>query len=278
MNRVDISKLIISKLKNVTFEFLKNQYEESGPINHIVIDELLPQEIALELNDIFPLESELSLLDGIQEKKYVNVYFSKSQKLIEECIYSFQEPSVIDLIGEITRISDLIGDPELYAGGISSMSEGCFLNPHIDNSHDRNLENYRRLNLLYYVNKDWIPEDSGGDLILYPKGIRKEEIQIPCKFNRLVIMRTDNRSLHGVRKVTTKNNRRKCISNYYFSKNSPSNKNYYHSTSFRGFKKEYVRGTLLRINALSRTVAKKIIYKLSGKSISTNYHKKIDKK
>ena len=185
---------------------------------------------------------------------------------------------MIDLIGEITRISDLIGDPELYAGGISSMSEGCFLNPHIDNSHDRNLEHYRRLNLLYYVNKDWIPEDSGGDLILYPKGIRKEEIQIPCKFNRLVIMRTDNRSLHGVRKVTTKNNRRKCISNYYFSKNSPSNKNYYHSTSFRGFKKEYIKGTFLRINALSRTVTKKIIYKLSGKSISTNYHKKLDKK
>ena len=44
------------------------------------------------------------------------------------------------------------------------MSEGCFLNPHIDNSHDRNLENYRRLNLLYYVNKDWISDDNGGDL------------------------------------------------------------------------------------------------------------------
>ena len=276
MNRVDISKLIISKLKNLNLEFLENEYVRSGPINHIVIDGLLPREIALKLNDIFPPESELNLFNGVQEKKYVNVNFSKSQKLIEECIYSFQEPCVLDLIGKITRISDLIGDPELYAGGISSMSEGCFLNPHIDNSHDRNLENYRRLNLLYYVNKDWISDNSGGELILYPKGIKKEEIKIPCKFNRLVIMRTDNRSLHGVNKVISKNNRRKCVSNYYFSKTSPLNKDYYHSTSFRGFKKEYVKGTFLRINALSRTFAKKIIYKLTGKSISTNYHKKID--
>ena len=278
MNRFDISKLILSKFKNITFEYLKNQYAESGPINHIVIDELLPREIALKLNDLFPNESELNHIKGVQENKFVGVNFSKSQNLIEECIYSFQEPLVIDAISKITRIKELIGDPELYAGGISSMSEGCFLNPHIDNSHDRNLENFRRLNLLYYVNKDWISSDSGGDLILYPKGIRKGEIQIPCKFNRLVIMKTDNRSLHGVRKVTTKNNRRKCLSNYYFSKKSPLDKEYYHSTSFRGFKKEYIKGTILELNALSRTLAKNIFYKLSGKSISTNLHKRIDKK
>ncbi len=277
MNRFDISKLILSKFKNITFEYLKNQYAESGPINHIVIDELLPREIALKLNDLFPNESELNHIKGVQENKFVGVNFSKSQNLIEECIYSFQEPLVIDAISKITRIKELIGDPELYAGGISSMSEGCFLNPHIDNSHDRNLKNFRRLNLLYYVNKDWISDDWGGDLMLYPKGIRKEEIQITCKFNRLVIMRTDNKSLHGVKKVITKNNRRKCISNYYFSNQSPLDKKYYHSTSFRGFKKEYIKGTFLRINALSRTFAKNIFYRLSGKSISTGYHKKFIK-
>ena len=55
------------------------------------------------------------------------------------------------------------------------MSKGCFLNPHIDNSHDRNLENFRRLNLLYYVNQNWIPTEDGGELVLYPKGIKNKE-------------------------------------------------------------------------------------------------------
>ena len=61
---------------------------------------------------------------------------------------AFQEKSILKIISQITNIKNLIGDPELYAGGVWSMSKGCFLNPHIDNSHDRNLENFRRLNLL----------------------------------------------------------------------------------------------------------------------------------
>ena len=166
-----------------------------------------------------------------------------------------------------------MGDPELYAGGISSMSNGCFLNPHIDNSHDRNLNKYRRLNLLYYVNKEFNSDIDGGELILYPNGLRQKEIKLPCAFNRLIIMRTDNKSLHGVNKIKSKINRRKCISNYYFSKESPTGCNYYHSTTFRGFKREYLKGSFLRISGLSKTYIKKMIYKITKKSISTNHHK-----
>ena len=40
-------------------------------------------------------------------------------------------------MGQITDINGLDGDPELYAGGASSMSKVYFLNPHIDNSQNR---------------------------------------------------------------------------------------------------------------------------------------------
>ena len=43
----------------------------------------------------------------------------------------------------------------LYAGGISMMAPGHFLNPHIDNSHDKFRQRYRVLNLLSYVSPDW---------------------------------------------------------------------------------------------------------------------------
>ena len=91
-------------------------------------------------------------------------------------------------------------------------------------------------------------------------------------------MKTDNRSLHGVRPIKSLSSRRKCISNYYFSKTSPLGKNYYHSTSFRGFKNEYIKGSFLKINALSRTFAKKVIYKITRKSISTSHVRKDIKK
>lgn len=87
-------------------------------------------------------------MNALQENKFVGVYFSEKQKLVQECLYAFQEKSILKIISQITNIKNLIGDPELYAGGVSSMSKGCCLNPHIDNSHDRNLENFRRLNLL----------------------------------------------------------------------------------------------------------------------------------
>ena len=274
MNRYDISKLIIERLNEIGINYLKKQYKQSGKINHLIIEKVLPNEIATKLSEYFPEEEELNHLIGPQENKYVGVNFTNKQKLIEECIYAFQEENLIQIISEITNIKTLIGDPELYAGGISSMSKGCFLNPHIDNSHDRNLENFRRLNLLYYVNREWHPNEGGGELVLFPNGIKHKAEEINCDFNRLVIMRTDNRSLHGVKRIRSESQRRKCISNYYFSKISPSGKNYYHSTSFRGFKREFVKGTYLKLNALSRTFAKRLIHKLTKFSVSTGYHKK----
>lgn len=274
MNRYDISEHIINRINELGINNLKKKYEQSSSINYLVIENLLPNEIALKMSDFFPEEKELTHLNGPQENKYVGVHFEEKYNLIEECIYAFQHESVIKIIGKITNIKTLLGDPELYAGGISSMSKGCFLNPHIDNSHDRNLENYRRLNLLYYVNKDWDPKLGGGELVLYPNGIKNDAREISCDFNRLVIMRTDNKSLHGVKIIKAETKRRKCISNYYFSKNSPSGKKYYHSTSFRGFKREFMKGTYLKLNALSRTFAKRLIYKLTKKSVSSNHYRK----
>ena len=274
MNRKDISELIIKRINELKINFLKKKYENSGLINHLVIDDLLPKEIVSKLSLHFPKEKELNYLNGFQEKKYVGVYFTEAQKMVEECLFAFQEEKVVKTIGKITSIKNLIGDPDLYAGGVSRMNKGCFLNPHIDNSHDKNFKNYRRLNLLYYVNNFWNPEDDGGELVLYPNGIKNREIKISCDFNRLVIMRTDNRSLHGVKKILSDDHSRKCISNYYFSENSPSGKKYYHSTSFLGFKNEFIKGTFLVISGLFRTSAKKFIYKLTKKSITTNFHRK----
>ena len=48
---------------------------------------------------------------------------------------------VINEIQKITEIDGLEADYTLYAGGISRMDKGHFLNPHIDNSHDAKRKN-----------------------------------------------------------------------------------------------------------------------------------------
>lgn len=269
--RKDIAKLICKRLNELNIEQLRTKYINSSIINYLIIDNLLPKELASELSYIFTPEAKLTHLDKIQEKKFVGVNIEKGRKLIEETLYSFQEDNVIKLISKITDIKDLEGDKFLYAGGISSMSKGCFLNPHIDNSHDKDMERYRRLNLLYYVNEEWDCKHDGGELVLYPKGIKNEATKIPPIFNNLIIMRTDKKSLHGVLPIKSSINRRKCISNYYFSNSSPNNYEYYHSTSFTGFKNQIFKKVFLEANAKSRTLIKKLIKKTLNISITTGH-------
>ena len=88
---------------------------------------------------------------------------NKFELLLEEVIFAFQDSRVAELISKITSLPDLEPDEKLYAGGISMMGKGHFLNPHIDNSHDKNRQRYRVLNLLYYCSPDWsLP--NGGNL------------------------------------------------------------------------------------------------------------------
>jgi Rps23 Pro-64 3,4-dihydroxylase Tpa1-like proline 4-hydroxylase len=51
------------------------------------------------------------------------------------------------------------------------MTRGHYLNPHIDNSHDKFRADYRVLDLLYYTSPDWQVE-FGGSLELWPNGPR----------------------------------------------------------------------------------------------------------
>ena len=274
MNRDEIANLIIQRLKKEALNILKEKYKNSSKINYLVIEDLLPYELACKLDKEFPDKNLLELRSEPQEKKYIAVNWGSKGEIVENCLYAFQDERVVKMFSKICNIKDLSGDDELYAGGISYMNSGCYLNPHIDNSHDRLKKRYRRLNLLYYVTKDWNSYEDGGELMLFPNGIKSKTILIPTKFNTLVIMRTDNKSLHAVNKINSISSGRKCISNYYFSKASPLGKNYYHSTSFRGFKGEIIKDLYLRTNALLRTTIKSKTGNIFGRIINTGHHRK----
>ena len=96
------------------------------------------------------------------------------------------------------------------------MGKENFLNPHLDNSHNKDRNLWRVLNLLYYVTPGWKLEN-GGNLELWPNGIKNPSITIESRCNRLIVMSTHQKSWHSVSKVQT-DIPRCCISNYYFSK------------------------------------------------------------
>ena len=220
------------------------------------MDDLLPEEQARAIHDAFPPLDRLVLKKTLGQLKYVGYQMDAYDPLLEEAIYAFQDPRVVGLIGAITGIPELLPDEKLYAGGISLMTEGQYLNPHLDNSHDKDREHYRVLNLLYYVTPGW-QDDFGGHLELWDEGPGKPQRAVHSRFNRLVVMQTDERSWHSVSKVLH-DGRRCCVSNYYFSPRPVGRDASYHVTSFRGWPEQKLADVAMRIDSGVRLAVRKI--------------------
>jgi Rps23 Pro-64 3,4-dihydroxylase Tpa1-like proline 4-hydroxylase len=220
-----------------------------------VIDDLLPTEWAERIAAAFPTSEEMRLLDSFRERKFTSKSLDKFDPLIAGLTFAFQDERVIDKVAKITGIRDAIGDPHLYAGGLSVMEQGHFLNPHIDNSHDGEQRNYRVLNLLYYVTPDW-RQENGGNLELWDDRVTKP-VEIPSIFNRLVLMATGDKTWHSVNEVRVDTPRR-CISNYYFSPHSPGGYETSHVTYFMARPEQKVRRVLAKLDSELRTALRRV--------------------
>ena len=225
---------IISSLSKNLDNLKKDFYNKSESIStrYTYIDNFLPIDYVTKLHELFPRNSKLwHRQKSLRERKKDFNKIQQINEIFSDYFSAIQSSEVLQLIEKITDIKNLNYDKSLYAGGMSAMSSGDFLNPHLDNSHDANRIRYRRLNLLYYITPDW-QLSNGGNFEIWDNQV-KNKIEITSKFNRLVIMETNKRSWHSVNEVKV-NKTRCCLSIYLFTNNSPTGKDYYHVTSFNG--------------------------------------------
>lgn len=248
--------LILERLDREADKILAD-FNADRPIKtkYCAIDGLLPEEIADRISKAFPASKKMRLLDSFREKKFTSKSLDQFDPLIADITFAFQDRRVIEKVADLTGIKDAVGDPHLYAGGISAMERGHFLNPHIDNSHDGEQKNYRVLNLLYYITPDWKPEN-GGNLELWDVDV-KHPVEIPSLFNRLVLMATNDKSWHSVNAVKAAGTRR-CISNYYFSPHSPNGYETAHVTYFMGRPEQKLRRFVTKADSDLRTILRKV--------------------
>ncbi len=253
--RGEIAGLIAERLAGRR-EALVREFHEPGRIRSFILDDLLPEGMARAIYQAFPSTEALVLKRTLGQLKFVGYQMSQYDPLLEEIVYAFQDPRVVHEVSAITGLRDLLPDERLYAGGISLMAEGHYLNPHLDNSHDMERNNYRVLNLLYYVTPDW-REEYGGHLELWDEGPGKAARTLHSRANRLVAMQTDERSWHSVSKVVHAG-RRCCVSNYYFSPRPAGEDDSYHVTSFRGWPRQKAADLLMRADNAARLAIRKI--------------------
>jgi len=265
MDRKAIADLIIARLESEASQ-LAEAFATPGRIPSCVLNDVLPAEMTTHIGSAFPQSDRMILKRSLKENKHIAAQMDLYDPLLEEAVYAFQEARVLELVAQITGLAALEPDSNLYAGGISAMQKGAYLRPHLDNSHDRDRQRYRVLNLLFYVTPGWREAD-GGNLQLWDEGPTGTPRTIPSAFNSLVIMLTNRRSWHSVSEVVGEG-RRCCVSNYYFSRQSPDAEDYFHATSFRG---EYGRGLadkLMQADNAMRTA----ILRSAGGSIWRNPH------
>ena len=259
MNKEALAEIIYENIKS-NDELLKKQFlMHKDKIGFFYLDDLLPIDIAKNIYQKFPDLEKTVQRKSLRELKYTAFQMNKYDSILEEITYAFQDNKIIDLVSNICNIKEVVADEKLYAGGLSLMAKNNFLNPHLDNSHDKDRNRWRVLNLLYYVTPDWELQ-YGGNLEVWPNGLKERQITIESKFNRLVVMATHQNSWHSVSKVTV-DKVRCCVSNYYFSESPLLSSDKFHVTTFRGRPKEKIKDFILQLDSGLRTSLRKLFQK-----------------
>jgi Rps23 Pro-64 3,4-dihydroxylase Tpa1-like proline 4-hydroxylase len=206
---------------------LAGNYQENNPFPHIVIDNFLPRRIAEKLLKKFPLKESDIWLDW-KERDLVNQ--PKKQGIGHASRLIGSDSFVLDLLGEmnsftivnfleqLTGIEKLLVDHTFLGGGLHQTLPGGKLNIHSDFTYHRNLDVYRRINLLLFLNKNWSP-GYGGALELWDADMEKCVHTIQPDFNRCVIFNTGADSYHGHPAPLScpDNITRKSIALYYYT-------------------------------------------------------------
>lgn len=168
------------------------------PFPHLVIDDfLLPEAAAAVHDEARATAANVDASNDItQKQKIACTDWDRFGPATYRLIAYFNSADFIAPLEAITGVDGLFGDPWLEGGGIHLTARGGFLKMHTDFNWNSKLRADRRINILYYLNRDW-QESWGGELAVARLGREQERTVIAPIFNRLVIFNTNDTTLHG---------------------------------------------------------------------------------
>jgi len=196
------------------------------PWTHGYSNKFLEQERAIQIQSDFP-EWESDVWDT-HGKVFKSEYGYKKEltdksvmsKSIVDFISDLESDLFISRISSATGITDLFIDHGMYGGGLNIYPPGSHLTTHIDFNYNNDLNAYRSVNLLYYLNDNWNPS-SGGCFELFDVDLNKCKTVKP-ELNTCIFFATNNGTYHGVSE-TQNGFYRKSISIWYYTKRPTEN-------------------------------------------------------
>lgn len=176
---------------------LRAQWSKQAPFPYFVIDDFLPVEFAEALLCEFPpQESEAWCRRTYTHQREKLTMTSGFAPVTDYFFRLSADPEFLALVSDVTGIRNILADPELVGGGLHQIAHGGFLDIHIDfNLHPRT-KLHRRMNLLFYLNKNWRPEYE-GNLELWDMAKKRRLESLAPIFNRAILFETNEVSYHG---------------------------------------------------------------------------------
>jgi hypothetical protein len=176
-----------------------SMYSAALPFPHQVIDNFLPEDVAIDCARSFPFSDAKTWTNyvHVNEKKFGLDKRASIPPTLIDLIAHLQTLDFTKELSRLTSIPGLIADEDLTGGGLHQIHPGGFLNIHSDfliHPHKHNLE--RRINLILFLSPDWKSE-YGGKLEFWNKDMTACVTSVEPRFNRCVVFTTDEYSYHG---------------------------------------------------------------------------------
>ena len=173
-------------------------YSSADPFPHAAFrnawdDELL-HACKDEISSFADWEGEKAFY-GASKKRYCGD-FSRLPLSVRRVITEASQPRFLQWLQDLTGEKSLVPDPYLKGGGIHQIAAGGFLKVHADFNWNEQLNLYRRLNILIYLNDGW-DESWGGALELWTSDMKQCGKRIYPFGNTMVVFTTHDHSFHG---------------------------------------------------------------------------------
>ncbi|MBT6278436.1 MAG: 2OG-Fe(II) oxygenase [Chromatiales bacterium] len=176
---------------------LSESFTDAKPHKHIIVDRLLATSVAEKAAHVFPSLATMEALNDFRQHRAQDPNLDKFEVIFQQVIKEhLHSARFVRWVEEISGISNLRTDDQLYAAGLAQSGHGGYLNVHIDNSSHPTLPCYRRLNLLVYLNQNWLDEN-GGHLELWSQNMDASVSILPT-FNRMALCETHQASWDGI--------------------------------------------------------------------------------
>ena len=199
---------------------LATRYGETSPFPFTVLENFLVPGAARQAAAEFP-DSGGDWMAYVHwnERKYANTQPETWSPLLRGIVDELQSDRFLQFLERLTGIEHLIGDDTLEGAGLHQTRRGGFLNVHADFTvHPKRRTWRRRLNLLLFLNEDWLDE-WGGALEFWSTDVSRAEHKFAPLLDRAVIFDTSEDSFHGYPDgLTCPEARTRCsIALYYYT-------------------------------------------------------------